>query len=75
MKQAIITIFLSVLTFVLCACSGDGITDTYWRDDKTGEWLIGLTEDKLVMSTCPLPLWAEKKFHRKRFCISNFALR
>lgn len=47
MKQAIITIFLSVLTFVLCACSGDGITDTYWRDDKTGEWLIGLTEDKL----------------------------
>ena len=56
MKQAIITIFLSVLTFVLCACSGDGITDTYWRDDKTGEWLIGLTEDKLVMSgTCPLP--------------------
>ena len=48
MKQAIITIFLSVLTFVLCACSGDGITDTYWRDDKTGEWLIGLTEDKLV---------------------------
>lgn len=56
MKQAIITIFLSVLTFVLCACSGDGITDTYWRDDKTGEWLIGLTEDKLVMSgTCSLP--------------------
>ena len=47
MKQTIITIFLSVLTFVLCACSGDGITDTYWRDDKTGEWLIGLTEDKL----------------------------
>ena len=47
MKQAIITIFLSALTFVLCACSGDGITDTYWRDDKTGEWLIGLTEDKV----------------------------
>ena len=47
MKQAIITTFISVLTFVLCACSGDGITDTYWRDDKTGEWLIGLTENKV----------------------------
>ena len=47
-KTTVITFFLSVvISFVLCACSGDGITDTYWRDNKTGEWLIGLTEDKL----------------------------
>ena len=48
MKQTFITIFFAVLTTVLCGCSGDGITDTYWRDDKTGEWLIGLTEDKVI---------------------------
>ena len=48
-KKTVITFFLSaVISFVLCACSGDGITDTYWRDDKTGEWLIGLTEDKVI---------------------------
>ena len=34
--------------FALCGCSGDGITNTYWRDDKTGEWLIGLTEDAVI---------------------------
>ena len=47
MKQTIIIFFFAVVTFVLCGCGGDGITDTYWRDDKTGEWLIGLTEDKM----------------------------
>ena len=48
-KKTVITFFLSaVIAFVLCACSGDGITDTYWRDNKTGEWLIGLTEDKVI---------------------------
>ena len=36
------------MSFALCGCSGDGITDTYWRDDKTGEWLIGLTEDAVI---------------------------
>ncbi len=48
-KKTIITSFLfSVLTFILCGCTGDGITDTYWRDDKTGDWLIGVTEDKVI---------------------------
>ena len=48
-KTTVITFFLAaVISFVLCACSGDGITDTYWRDNKTGEWLIGLTEDKVI---------------------------
>ena len=37
-----------MLLLMLCGCSGGGIMDTYWRDDKTGEWLIGLTEDKLI---------------------------
>ncbi len=36
------------MSFALCGCSGEGITDTYWRDDKTGEWLIGLTEDAVI---------------------------
>ena len=35
MKRNIIV--LAILLSVLCACSGDGIMDTYWRDDKTGE--------------------------------------
>ncbi len=41
-------ISLEMLLLMLCGCSGGGIMDTYWRDDKTGEWLIGLTEDKLI---------------------------
>ena len=41
-------LFSVVMFFALCGCSGDGITDTYWRDDKTGEWLIGLTEDAVI---------------------------
>lgn len=48
-KKTIITIFLSVLlAFVLCGCNSDDIADTYWRNDKTGDWLIGLTEDKVI---------------------------
>ena len=48
-KKTIITFLFSVvMSFALCGCSGDGITDTYWRDDKTGEWLIGLTEDAVI---------------------------
>ena len=48
-KKTIITFLFSVvMSFVLCGCSGDGITNTYWRDDKTGECLIGLTEDAVI---------------------------
>lgn len=28
--------------------SRDGIKDTYWRDDTTGDWLLGITEKNLV---------------------------
>ena len=37
-----------MLLLMLCGCSGGGIMDTYWRDDKTGDWLIGLTEDRVI---------------------------
>jgi len=41
--------FISVMVlFMLYGCAGDSITDTYWRNDKTGDWLIGLTEDKVI---------------------------
>ena len=41
-------ISLAMLLLMLCGCSGGGIMDTYWRDDKTGDWLIGLTEDRVI---------------------------
>ena len=37
-----------MMLFLLSACSGNDIMDTYWRNDKTGEWLIGLTEDRVI---------------------------
>ena len=41
--------FLSAITLLaLYGCSGDDIMDTYWRDNTTGEWLIGVTEDKVI---------------------------
>ena len=48
-KKTIITIFLSaMMLFLMSACSGNDIRDTYWRDNKTGEWLIGLTDDRVI---------------------------
>lgn len=32
---------------MLCGCTS-GITDTYWRNDKTGEWMMGITGDNLI---------------------------
>ena len=47
-------ISLAMLLLMLCGCSGGGIMDTYWRDDKTGNWLIGLTEDRVIYDgACP----------------------
>ena len=37
-----------VVMLVLCGCSNNGMNDTYWRNDKTGEWLIGFVENKVV---------------------------
>lgn len=42
------TFFIALFALVsLCACSTD-IMDTYWRNNKTGEWIIAITENKLV---------------------------
>ena len=38
----------TILLLVLCGCSGVGMRSTYWRNDDTGEWLIGLTEDNVI---------------------------
>ena len=48
-KQTIITILL-----VLIALSGQaqnlksGLSDTYWRSDTTGDWLIGITTNHVI---------------------------
>lgn len=39
---------LSLLLILLCGCSDNDLMDTYWRDNKTGEWLIGLANEKVV---------------------------
>jgi len=41
-------VMLAILLLVLCGCSGVGMRSTYWRNDDTGEWLIGLTEDNVI---------------------------
>ena len=37
-----------VVLFTLWGCQTDSISDTYWRNNQTGEWLIGFTEGKVV---------------------------
>lgn len=46
--KKIYLVMSAVVLFALYGCSNDGMTDTYWRDDKTGEWLIGFTENKVI---------------------------
>ena len=55
--------FLSaMMLFLLSACSGNDIMDTYWRDDKTGEWLIGLTEDRVIYDS---KVWGISKMEER----------
>lgn len=35
------------------ALSREGIKDSYWRDDKTGDWLLGIT-DKNIIYDCKI---------------------
>ena len=46
--KKLFSILLVVMLLVLCGCSNDRMNDTYWRNDKTGEWLIGFVENKVV---------------------------
>ena len=45
MKRTFLIALLALM--MLCGCT-TGITDTYWRNDKTGEWMIGITDDNLI---------------------------
>lgn len=55
--------FLSaMILLLLCACSGNDLMDTYWRDDKTGEWLIGLTEDRVIYDS---KVWGISKMEER----------
>ena len=51
-----------MMLFLLSACSGNDIMDTYWRDDKTGEWLIGLTEDRVIYNS---KVWGISKMEER----------
>ena len=45
MKRTFLIALLALM--MLCGCTS-GITDTYWRNDKTGEWMMGITDDNLI---------------------------
>lgn len=45
MKRTFLIALFAALT--LCACSTDSM-NTYWRNNKTGEWVIGITENNVV---------------------------
>ena len=45
MKRTFFIALFALMT--LCGCTTD-ITNTYWRNDKTGEWMIGITDDNLI---------------------------
>ena len=45
MKKTFLIALFAALTF--CACSTDSM-NTYWRNNKTGEWVIGITENNVV---------------------------
>lgn len=46
--------FFTMLFLALVAVAGlaqdaeNGLADTYWRNDKTGDWLIGITEKQVI---------------------------
>ena len=45
MKRTFLIALLALM--MLCGCTS-GISDTYWRNDKTGEWMMCITDDNLI---------------------------
>ena len=41
----------------------EGITDTYWRNETTGDWMIGFTSNHVIYNNkvCDIVDWSEKK--------------
>lgn len=39
---------LQLLNIRNADCLPDGITDTYWRSEQTGEWLMGITPHHVI---------------------------
>ena len=67
MKQTFIQVKTKYLTLFLALCAlcvqAQTLTDTYWRNTKTGEWLIGFAENHVIYDcrTWDILTRAEKK--------------
>ena len=53
------------------ALSREGIKDSYWRDDKTGDWLLGIT-DKNIIYDCKI--WDISSMNEKNDSYSIIAI-
>jgi len=62
--KKIYLVMSAVVLFALCGCSNDGMTDTYWRDDKTGEWLIGFTDNKVIYDCKVWEIFSQEEYER-----------
>ena len=47
MKNILLGVSLMVM-LLLCGCSNDALNGTYWRNEKTGEWLMGIVDGQVV---------------------------
>ena len=48
-KKFFTTLFLALVAVAgLAQDTEKGLADTYWRNDKTGDWLIGITEKQVI---------------------------
>jgi len=48
-KKFFTTLFLALVAVAgLAQDAENGLADTYWRNDKTGDWLIGITEKQVI---------------------------
>ena len=47
-KGFIISVLLAIVAMMGQAQETESITDTYWRNDATGEWIIGFTPKHVI---------------------------